>query len=363
MAKKMFEVENLKKNYSQKEILNITDLTVNEGEIFCLVGKSGAGKSTFLRLLNLIETPDHGRLIFSGEDIDFTDNNLKLRREMAMVFQEPLLFRTNVFNNVAFGLKVRGLPKENIRKSVIKILEKINMAEYIDTPAWKLSGGEAQRISVARALVIKPKVLLLDEPFGSLDPLTKMMLQNELRSILRDLEVTVVYVTHNQSEAFEMADRIAVLENGRVLQIGEAEDILFRPSSIFVAKFFGTENIFSGRILEQSQGLAVIETGKMRFEAICQKPIGAKVSICLRPEEILLALKDGKIKDSARNHFQATIIDIILQGPAVKVKLLYKEQELYAVITRRSLDEMNLSIGDKVIGSFKATAVHVIEER
>ncbi|MFZ3062672.1 MAG: ABC transporter ATP-binding protein, partial [Actinomycetota bacterium] len=340
MKTPLLETENLVHSYNEKNVLNISALRVDEGEIFALLGPTGAGKSTFLRVLNFLERPVEGVIKWRGKAVASLRDRLALRRKMAMAFQEPLLFNTSVFNNVAYGLRVRGFSKGEIREEVGRTLRLFAIDRLAGRHVRQLSGGEAQRVALARALVIKPELLLLDEPLASLDPPTKDSLSQELLSILKKLGVTTVYVTHDQSEAFVMADRIGILDQGRLLQVGTPEEVFYRPNSWSVASFVGTETMLPGTVVGQEEGLASIEVGEKEgkiIEAVTDFDVGEKVTVCLRPEEVVIEKSVGadarpyeggasvrptgrpadtegvtgsQIRASARNHFPAKITKI-----------------------------------------------------
>jgi tungstate transport system ATP-binding protein len=361
MTSEMFAIKNLKYGYGGTEFINIPELTILRSEIFCIVGSSGAGKSTLLRLLNLLESPWSGEIVFDGAQVTPASNVLKLRRKMSMVFQEPLLFKTSVFENVAYGLKLRRLNRATVQKRVSEMLERVQLADLAKRKASKLSGGEAQRIAFARALVIEPETIFLDEPFGSLDALTKKDLKTELKQLLKEMRVTAIYVTHDQAEAMEMADRIAVMEDGRILQIGTPDQVFYRPADEFVAKFVGVDTIISGKVMNQEEGLAEIEAHGLLFQAVSNARVGAEVAVCIRPEDVTIMLPADGEKASARNHFSAKIAEIENLGAVSKIALDCGFT-LTAAITKRSLEDLCLMKGQTVVATFKATAVHVIEK-
>lgn len=278
-----------------------------------------------------------------------------------MVFQEPLLFKTSVFDNVAYGLKLRRLNKKVVQKQVDEMLERVKLSDFSKRKASKLSGGEAQRIAFARALVVEPEIVLLDEPFGSLDPLTKKDLKTELKQLLKEMKVTAVYVTHDQSEAMEMADRIAVIESGRIRQIGTPDQIFYRPADEFIAKFVGVDTVIPGTVVRQEEGLAEIEVNGLLFQAVSDAQVGSKVTVCIRPEDVTIILPVNGEKASARNHFNAKIVKIKNLGAVSKITLECGFK-LIAAITKRSLEDLGLKEDQQVLASIKATAVHVIEQ-
>ncbi len=325
------------------------------------MGTSGAGKSTFLRLLNCLDSPWEGEIFFEGQKIDEHPNPLKLRRKMAMVFQEPLLFRASVFDNVAYGLKLRRYPKSKIQNRVREMLNKVKLEELAERRASDLSGGEAQRVAFARALVIQPDVIFLDEPFGSLDPLTKKDLKAELRQLLRELKVTAVYVTHDQLEAIEMADRLAVMEKGKILQIGAPGEIFYQPTDEFVAKFVGVDTILSGQVIKQNEGLVELKVGNHTLQAVSDIEPQSEVLVCIRPEDVTIMLPIDGEKTSARNHFSAEITEMTHFGAISKITLDCGFK-LVGAITKRSLEDLGLNTGQSVLASIKATAIHVIKQ-
>lgn len=216
---KLFEVENLTKKYGERVVLNIPSLALQSDKIYSILGPNGSGKSTLMRLLNLLETPDSGSIKYRGILTNGGEaGKLAIQREMAMVFQKPYMFRTTVYNNVAYGLKLRGVSKSQIKRQVIEVLEYVNMMEFINKQAYKLSGGEAQRVALARALVIKPKVLLLDEPTANLDPFSVQAVEDIVRGSCDKFGTTVVMVTHNLFQAKRIADETILLFGGEVIE-------------------------------------------------------------------------------------------------------------------------------------------------
>ncbi|MDI6689349.1 MAG: ABC transporter ATP-binding protein [Actinomycetota bacterium] len=358
------EVRNLIHEYDGKRVLSIENLKIYRGEIFAIIGPNGAGKSTLLRILNLLERPSHGEIIFRGMVIEPSTDKLFLRRRMVMVFQEPLLFNGTVFENVAYGLRVRKYPKMEIEERVNRLLMKFNIHHLSDRHALRLSGGEAQRVSLARALVFEPQVLFLDEPFASLDPPTKEALREDLERVIRGMKLTTVYVTHDRTEALMLADRMAVMDKGEILQIGTPEEIFNYPVNERVAGFVGVETILSGTVVSQRNGLADVVVTGGRVEVLCESSVGERVLLCIRPEEVTLQGTRDEGRDmisSARNRFLSVVKKVIPQGAIVKVRLDCGFP-LVSFVTKQSVDELDIKEGQTVVASFKATAVHVIRK-
>jgi putative spermidine/putrescine transport system ATP-binding protein len=265
------------------------DLSIQEGEFFSLLGPSGCGKTTTLRMIAGFETPTKGVIEVGGADVTHVPAH---KRDMGMVFQNYALFpHRSVGENVAFGLRMRGMDRTTIARKVADALAQVELVGYEDRRPGELSGGQQQRVALARAIVIEPRVLLCDEPLGALDKKLRQAMQFELKQLQRKLGLTMVFVTHDQEEALAMSDRIAVMNAGKVEQIGAPSDIYDRPSTRFVADFIGDTNLFRGEVIRDGGGKSVLQVDQdLSIElAALPKAIGA-VSIALRPEKISLAI-------------------------------------------------------------------------
>ena len=365
------EVRNLVHKYDGKLILDIGNLQIYRSEILAIIGPNGAGKSTLLRILNLLERPSQGEIVLQGRVITPTTNILSLRRRMVTVFQEPLLFSSTVFENVAYGLKVRKYPKDEIVEKVDQMLLKFGIHHLAGRHTSELSGGEAQRVSPARALVFEPEILFLDEPFASLDPPAKEVLREDLERVIREMQLTTLYVTHDRTEALMLADRIAVMDKGSILQIGTPDQVFNYPVDERVASFVGVETILPGIIVSKQNGLADVRVNEQMVQVLCGAPVGTRVLLCVRPEEVTIQTARGAKWDqhreaqvtvsSARNRFAGVVTKVLHQGAIVKVRLDCGFP-LVSVVTKQSAEELALEEGRAVIASFKATAVHVIEK-
>ncbi len=247
-------------------VLDIPALSVVQGQILVLIGPNGAGKSTLLLTLAGLLKPAQGSLLFRGERIG--NGGFDYRRHIAMVFQEPLLFDATVFENVATGLKIRGVGGAEIGRTVPEYLERFGVGHLAKRSARKLSGGEAQRTSLARAFVTKPEIVFLDEPFSSLDPPTREGLTGDLEQILRETHTTAVASTHDQTEALRLADRLAVMNEGKIVQIGPVAEVMNRPADEFVASFVGVETVLPGRVLRTSDGVFTADVGGGEIQAV-----------------------------------------------------------------------------------------------
>jgi putative spermidine/putrescine transport system ATP-binding protein len=268
--------------------VDAVDLSIREGEFFSLLGPSGCGKTTTLRMIAGFETPTKGVIEVGGADVTHVPAH---KRDMGMVFQNYALFpHRSVSENVAFGLRMRGIDRTTIARKVADALAQVELVGYEDRRPGQLSGGQQQRVALARAIVIEPRVLLCDEPLGALDKKLRQAMQFELKQLQRKLGLTMVFVTHDQEEALAMSDRIAVMNAGKVEQIGAPSDIYDRPSTRFVADFIGDTNLFHGEVIRDGGGNYVLQVDQgLSIELAALPEATGAVSIALRPEKIRLA--------------------------------------------------------------------------
>ena len=355
-------VEGILVRKGDQPILSVPHLEVRTGEVLAIVGPNGAGKSTLLQVMALLERPASGAVYFDGRQVE--GNPLPYRRRMAVLFQEALLLDTSVEKNVRSGLSLRGLPRREQARRASHWLDRLGIAHLTRRSARTLSGGEAQRVSLARALVLEPEVLLLDEPFAALDPSMRESFLNDLEPILRDERLTTVFVTHDRAEALRLGDRVAVMMEGAVRQVGTAAEVFGAPVDEEVASFVGVETIARGRVRSLADGLAVIEVGGVTVQAATADPaLEGEVLVCLRPEDVVVEPGGpDSHRTSARNHLRGNISRIVATGAHVRV-VLDCGFNLAAFVTKQSLEELGLDVGDEAWASFKATAVHVIPRR
>ena len=357
----VLEIKNLEVKRGGVTILNVSSLLIHEGEILALIGPNGAGKTTLLQTLSYLLKPFQGEIFFKGEKVETNHSVLEYRRKLAMVFQEPLLFDTTVFSNVASGLKIRGMRRNEIRDRVIEQLNRFGIGHLNDRSAKTLSGGESQRTSLARAFALRPEILLLDEPFASLDPPTRDSLIEDLEHILRQTQTTAILATHDRMEALRLSDRIAVMNAGKILQIGSPSEVMNQPVDEFVASFVGVETILSGRVIKRNGGTFVASVEGREIEAVGDAHLEDAVILCIRPENVTLSTQPFKEGSSARNVVPGRIVKITPLGFYQKVQLDCGFL-LVAYITNHSLEELSLIEGKEVRASFKATAVTVIRK-
>jgi len=342
----------------EQTVLEIDRLSVQEGEVLAVIGPNGAGKSTLLLTLSRLIRPARGEITFGDQPLE-AQNDLEYRRRIGLVLQEPLLLNTSVFENVAAGLRFRHLAKEEITLRVEAWLARLGVSHLRDRPAAKLSGGEAQRVSLARAFAIAPKLLLLDEPFSALDSPTRSRLLEDLQSLLKETGQTTIFVTHDLDEALLLGDQVAVLLAGRLRQCGRPEQVFAEPADADVAAFVGVETIVSGRVVACREGRVIVDANGLHLEAAGEMNPGRTVLFCLRPEDVTLWPKDGVPASSARNRLTGRILRLSPQGSLFRV-VVDCGFPLMALVTRASAREMGLAEGMEVSALFKASAVHLI---
>ena len=313
MKKVIVKLEGFGKSYGKKEVIKNIDLEVYEGEFLTLLGSSGCGKTTILRSISGLDIPTFGKVYIDGEDV----TNLEPpKRQVNTIFQNYALFPLmNIYDNIAFGLRMKKIPEDEIRKRVDDMLELVHLEGYEKRFPKDLSGGEQQRVSLARGLINRPKVLLLDEPISALDLKLRKMMQIELKMLQRKLGITFIYVTHDQDEALSMSDRIVVLRNGKIEQIDSPTDIYDRPNSLYVAEFIGDANVISSKIenIDYEKKLVYLENnmiGKLNKKF----RVGQKVDIVIRPENIKISNNLKK-----QNSFIGEIKELIYDGSSTKL--------------------------------------------
>jgi tungstate transport system ATP-binding protein len=355
----LIKAANISRNYNGREVLKDVCLEIDRGEVFTFIGPTGAGKTTLIRIMDLLEPPDSGRLLFDGIDVTKRGaNQLEARRRMAYVQQRPLVFAMNVHDNVACGLKWRHKRSAVIKQKVEEALELVGMTDFKGRSAKTLSGGETQRVAIARALVTDPEVLFLDEPTANMDPISTAKIEEALARIIGEQRTTVIMTTHNMSQGQRMASRLGVLIDGRLLQTGNAFEIFNQPHYREVAEFVGMDNMWSGVVTERNDGLIIILVNEQPLQVVGEFDTGTQVNVLIRPEEITLAVSLNIT--SARNTFKGKVVSIGYQGPLVRIHLDCGFPVL-SLITRRSAEEMNIAVGSELYASFKATAVRVVK--
>jgi sulfate transport system ATP-binding protein len=337
------EVKNIDKKFARFYALQNISLTIPSGELVALLGPSGSGKTTLLRIIAGLEVPDSGTILFDGAD---TAERKTRERGVGFVFQHYALFRhMTIFENVAFGLRVRPRstrPSETeIRNKVDELLRLVQLEDVGKRYPSQLSGGQRQRIALARALAVEPKVLLLDEPFGSLDVKVRKDLRRWLRRLHDEIHVTSLFVTHDQEEALEVADRVVVMNKGRIEQVGSPDEIYDHPANPFVYDFLGRVNLFHGRVHNGK-----VQIGEVDLDAPPQAGSHEELAVAyVRPHDIEL----NRVS-SEKGDIEATVEEVFTIGPSVRLELIRKDGggRIEAELTRERYLEMKFREGEKI---------------
>jgi len=347
----MIAIKNLKVNLGDF-LLQSINLDIKQGEYFIILGPTGAGRTVLLEAIAGLYPVLEGEVWIGGNEI--TDLSPE-KRGIGIVYQDQALFpHLSVEENIAFGLKMRKRTKDEIKSRTDAIAEVVGILHLLKRSPATLSGGEKQKVALARALVTEPKVLLLDEPLSALDPETREMMQGELREMHRKVMVTIIHVTHDFEEALTLGHRVAVLNDGCIAQMGTPEEFLRQPSSEFVARFALSRNIFSGRVVGIEDGCALIDIGGTKLRATTETK--GEVRLSLRPEDILISREP--LQSTARNCFEGVVSDIADRGSVIYVTVTLPP-DFICIITRQAFDELRLRKGVEVWITFKASAIHV----
>lgn len=351
----MIKLRDLDLSFAPGFKLSVPQLDIPEGRVFAIIGPNGAGKTTLLNVLALFEKAGAGSLEILGKNACDPRNEFCLRRSMSFVFSQPYLLNDTVCRNVALPLRLRGEPDPG---RVAAMLELFKISALKDRNANTLSQGERHRVALARAFVTRPGLVLLDEPFSSLDARVKETIIRDLRGIFKAAGTTVVLVTQDQSEALALCDSMAVMAGGRIAQQGAPQEIFARPASKEVADFVGVETILPGSVSGKEDNLCSIEAGGKTLEVISDCAAGDEVYVCVRPEDVTIS----KTPDSGsmRNHFAARIISVEPWRLEYKVALDCGFG-LMAAVTKQSVEGLGLEPGAEIFASFKATAAHLIK--
>jgi len=335
MAELKFEIKNLVKIFNGKKILEIPDCKFEEKKIFAIYGPNGAGKTTLLNILAYLIEPSSGEIFYQGiEYRSFSGDRKNLIKEITLVQQNPYLFNTTVEKNISYGLRVRGMLKEEIREIVKDSLRMVGLEGFEKRRARELSGGEVQRVAIARGLALKPSVLLLDEPTANIDESSKMVLEKVIAEANRKNGTTIIFSTHDLSMAYRVSDVVIPLFEGRIV-----------ASPV--------ENILQGEIVKFND-VSIFDTGKIKLDVVAESPEAVRISI--DPEEILVSKE--KISSSARNSFNGRIIQISDEGRFINL-IVDIGEKLKVKVTRKSFNEMGLNIGSEIYLTFKSAAIKV----
>ena len=323
----MLELIDIYKTYENQPLLSGISFVVEAGETICLLGASGSGKSTLLRIIAGLEEPENGLVLWDGENLDSVPAHL---RNFGLVFQDYALFpHLTVGENVAFGLKMKRLAQDDIKLRVTALLDQVNLSGFANRSVTELSGGEQQRVALARALAPRPRLLMFDEPLGALDRALRDHLLDELRGNLRASEIPAIYVTHDQEEAFAIADRILLLHDGLIAQDGTPAEVASHPASGWVAQFLGLGNVTTGKWLER--GRVQTPLGMLDVDCETEAGVGMEVALLIRPENVTLTRNGTGLK--------GRVADVIFQKNGFRVTL---ENGLYFYTSEK------LQVGEEI---------------
>lgn len=344
-------LKNLTKKFDDVVAVDHVNLEVEEGEFVTLLGPSGCGKTTTLRTIAGFYVPDEGEVYFNDRLMNNVPPN---KRNTAMCFQSYALFpHMNVWENIAFGLKMRKVPEEEQKKRVQRALEMLSLVGFEKRKPAQLSGGQQQRVALARAIVTEPDILLFDEPLSNLDAKLRIQVRVEIREMQKRLGITSIYVTHDQDEALAISDRIVVMNQGHIEQVGDPHTIYLYPKTAFVAGFIGIANIFTGRIVERSGGRFLLDTpfGRVRLVAEgVEAKVGEEVRFSFRPEDLLL-YREGMV-----NRIQGTIVHAIFMGDTTDLFIDVKGHRLRA----RGVSSVKFTPGEVIDFGVEETAFRIL---
>lgn len=352
MAAPLLTLRDVVVRYGATAALDIASLDVIGGEVLAILGANGAGKSTLLRTLAVVQRLDHGRMEFPG--LGATGNHLALRRRIAMVFQQPLLIDDSVYANVALGLRLRGCRRGEIEPRVMAWLERLAIGHLARRSARTLSGGEAQRASLARALVLEPDLLLLDEPFAALDPTSRESLLRDFQHIVKGAATTVVLVTHDRYEAYALGERIAIMDHGRLAQVGPREEVYARPASALVAATVGFENVLTARIEASDGANSTVAVGAQVLSIPGCYAVGSEVTLCIHADAVTVGNGAPRSSNLLRLTGKIRQRFIAKDGPRLAVDC--GGMELIGV----GNGSAELLEGERVTATLEPAAIHVI---
>ncbi len=358
----MIKLDSVTKSFGEKKVIQRLTLEVEKNELLALLGPNGCGKTTLLNMLSGLIQPDEGNIYINDVLVSGKVGAKKVclkpsERKVGYVFQTTSLFpHMRAQDNVAYGLKTLHLAKQEVNKRTNTLLDFVGLREYAKFYPHQLSGGQKQRIALARSLATEPQVLLLDEPVSAVDPQLKESFRLELKNYLQALKITVVYVTHNLTEAFIMSDRIAVMGNGHIEQIGNRTEIFNKPSSKYVAKFLGI-NAYQGKVVKTRLGLLEVEVNGVPLSApSVPELVGREVIVTIRPESIMLATRVSK--GASVNSVEGVITEMVQMRSTTQVTVdvgfLVK-----ARLLSKAIKDLGFSVGDKVYVCFDAEALNV----
>ncbi len=350
------EMTGLRHAYGPVTVLDVPRFSVFRGECLAVLGPNGSGKSTLLRIASLQERPCGGTISYRGEEVG-RRNGLELRRRFVLLLQRPFLFAGSVERNILYGLKVRKVPGPEMRRRLDKAASLFSLGHLLGRDARKLSGGEVQRVNLARAFILEPDILFLDEPFSPLDAPTREELIAELDRVLHATGQTAVFVTHHREEAAYLGDRLAVLVGGKLLQEGRTEEVFASPADDEAARLLGHATLLKGVVEERRGDLLVVSHGAHRILASGRAEAGSEVLLFVRPEDVLIARQ--RFESSVRNWFEGKVVEI---APSDRFALITLDCgfPLKALLTKASVEELGIGRGQSAWAGIKASSLRAL---
>lgn len=340
------------KNDQVKAVDNI-DLVIEPGEFVCLLGPSGCGKTTTLRMLAGFELPTAGQIFIGDKNVA---NLTPDKRDTAMVFQNYALFpHMNVYDNIAYGLKIQKLPKSEIDERVKRILKMMKMEDFADRVPSEMSGGQQQRVSLARALIMETGVLLFDEPLSNLDAKLRIHMRDEIRKIQKQVGISSIYVTHDQEEAMGLSDKIVIMKDGRIQQMGSPHQIYQKPVNEFVAQFIGRANILDGKILEDKGKTVILDVHGVKYETekTTGHDVGEMVKFVIRPESFFIGSKGD---------FTAKVTKSVFMGSRHEYEVSFFDK-IFEISENNPINKSAVDAGGDLHFSMDPGSIHILEER
>ena len=337
-------LRNLTKYFGTFKAIDNLDLEINDGEFFTLLGPSGCGKTTTMRVVAGFIDPQEGDVYFGDDRMNHVPAH---KRNTGMVFQDYALFpNMTIYDNIAYGLKARKESKRDIDRKVHAILEKVELSALGKRSPNQLSGGQQQRVALARALVIEPEVLLMDEPLSNLDAKLRVNMREVIKRLQKEVEITTIFVTHDQEEAVSVSDRVAVMRQGHIEQIGNPMDVYRNPANRFVAGFIGSANLIEAQVISSNSGkdMAVLDIDGEQIQVSNTKELPSNVLCCLRPEEI--SIVDGN--ETGLNTLKGRVTSVMFMGSMIKYRIqAFNDKELK--VEKQNLNDLGIkSVGQEV---------------
>ncbi len=345
------KIENLSIDLRSFKLKNLS-FSINQGDYLAIIGPTGSGKTIFLEAILGIHKYMSGKIFLKNTDI--TDYPPE-KRKIGIIYQDYALFpHINVYKNIAYGLNNKD------DKKIREVAKLLNIESLLERMPETLSGGEKQRVAMARALIVNPDIILMDEPFSALDNVTKSSIRNLMKKLAVKYNITIIHVTHDLDDVWLLANKVAVIKGGKLLQFGSIEEVMYKPANSFIAGFVDT-NILSGRVSNNEKGVTEIKVGNFYIYSSDVAKVGEKVKVAFRPEDIII-FKNAPSDSSARNILSGTLIDFNMENKVYYLILKVGSFRIKAIVTKNAFDELNLKSGDEIYFLLKATNVRIYNE-